>query len=77
MLDEDVRRVTQMNYIKSHLVMHFFRACCNFAFPKPPGRPMITKETDEKDETVEDDDENDLDDYDDVEYKKISVLYHT
>jgi hypothetical protein len=49
----------------------FSRACCNFAFPKPPGRPMITKETDEKDETdKKDDDENDLDDYDDVEYKE-------
>ena len=39
----DVRRVTRMNYIKSHLVIAFSRACCNFAFPKPPGRPMITK----------------------------------
>lgn len=45
----------------------FSRTCCNFAFPKPPGRPMIGKSTDNEDDDI---DEDALDTYEDVEYKE-------
>jgi len=43
----------------------FSRTCCNFAFPKPPGRPMPSK----KDKEV-DDDEMSIDDSEDQDYKE-------
>lgn len=48
----------------------FSRACCNFAFPKPPGRPMIKMESEEKESEENEINENDLDGYDNVEYKE-------
>lgn len=46
----------------------FSRTCCNFAFPKPPGRPMIGKGAEE--DTEKEIDEDAIDTYEDVEYKE-------
>jgi hypothetical protein len=45
----------------------FSRACCNFAFPKPPGRPMPNKKGEED---VDELDETGIEDVEDVEYKE-------